>query len=90
MSSTVSSLSPITLVANNRANLLPAYNSECAGQGGKSLTLGSATGTSSPSSSTGSSSGGSSASKLGAAGKVGIPMMGVFGAGVVGGIAAFL
>jgi len=71
-------------------SVINTYNSECAGQGVGSLTLGTATGTSSPSSSTGGSSGGSSASKLGAAGQVGISMIGVVGAGVIGGIAALL
>jgi len=66
-------------------SVLSTYNTECAGQGVGSLTLGSATGTASTSSSTG-----SSGSKTGAAGKFGISMIGVVGAGAVGGIAALL
>jgi len=73
-------------------SVLNTYNTDCAGEGVGSLTLGSATGTksSSPSStgSTGSSSSGFK--KTGAAGKVGISTVGVVGAGVVGSIAALL
>jgi len=70
-------------------SVLNTYNSECAGQGVGSLTLGSATGTGSSSpSSTGSSSSG--IIKKGAAGKVSISVMGAVGAGVVGGIVALL
>jgi len=73
-------------------SVLNTYNTDCAGEGVGSLTLGSATGTksSSPSStgSTGSSSSGFK--KTGAAGKVGMSTVGVVGAGVVGSIAALL
>jgi len=70
-------------------SVLDTYNTDCAGEGVGSLTLGSATGTGSSSpSSTGSSSSG--IKKTGAAGKVGVSMVGVVGAGVVGGIAALL
>ncbi|KIM87990.1 hypothetical protein PILCRDRAFT_267546 [Piloderma croceum F 1598] len=72
-------------------SVLSTYNTECAGQGVSSLTLGGSTGTaaSAVASSTGSGSA-SSGSKMGAASKVGWSMMGVVGGGVVGGVAAIL
>jgi hypothetical protein len=67
-------------MANNHGNLSTAYNSDCAGQNAQPLTLGAASPTGASSSST----------KLGGASRVGLSMIGVVGAGVVGGIAALL
>jgi len=75
-------------------SVLNTYNTECAGEGVGSLTLGGGTGTaaagasSTGSSSSGGSSGSSNPLKKGAAGRVGVSMAGIVGAGVVGGIAA--